>query len=159
MEDMLNEHDMTKKMLNIIRESLIKEDNGQMSSSVEPETQENNANPVFSDVILTLDIEGIQYTIRYDGNNSIDLSTPNGEPVQIDDETVKIQSQLKNFRNIWIEKWSNRKNEVKNESGDELVLKPTNGITDNSYPYFNEDLQILKKINPKVEIVNYVVKF
>ena len=110
MMNMINEHDMTKKMLNLIREAI---DNNQGSIGLgEPDAPVDSAAPneeggPVTNIALTCVLpSGIQFTVNYDENSGVTIINP--EQIELDNDILKQESQLltlrKQFVQIWLER-------------------------------------------------------
>ena len=113
---MIDEHDITKKMLKLIREAL---DNNQTSveqppieqTSTEQEPEEQQQGGPINNVALTGELpSGVQFTINYDENLGVTIINP--EQTKLDDELLTDEKQLlglrKQFVDIWIERGANK---------------------------------------------------
>jgi len=155
---MLNEHDITKKMLNLIREATMPINNQEQNTG---ENQiEGDKITTLEYVILTFKMGDTTYTFN---TNSDEISTNTGSDEVLtsieDADDIKKLNQY--FNSTWKPNWFNKRiNEVKNSSKDETFIV-SNGVKKSDYDViYNEDLTALQTINKtkNVEIIEYKFK-
>jgi hypothetical protein len=164
---MLNEHDITKKMLNLIREATMSSNNQSMEQDINKPNEEGNqiknGNKIYSfeSVILQFKMSDIIYT--FDSNlDEISTNTGSDEVLTSVEDADDIKKLDAYFNTTWKPNWfNNRVNEVKKEKSNEEINIVSNGIKNPDYGiFYDEDLKALQTINKgkNVEIIEYKFK-
>jgi hypothetical protein len=126
-QQLINEHDITKMMLNKINESkLVKEqesDNTQMSDNTltgsELKAQEDKFVQVvsprvtFNELKVYPDDNNVFWSGEFDNGMSWQMSKNDelvidAENVTIDDEELELINKLKKYREVWVDEWSEK---------------------------------------------------
>lgn len=169
---MINEHDITKKMLNLIREATMTNNVGtqntnQQITDVNQETSdvnniENGEKIVSIDIIeMKFSMDNIIYTFNSD-SDEITINTGSDE-VSTSSEYADNIKKLNDFFKInWKPKWfDTRINDVKHDKKGEEIFIVKDGNKNSNYDYiYNEDLGSLKTIDKSknVQILEYKFK-
>jgi len=160
---MLNEHDITKKMLNLIREATMPSFNQDMNQEVEGDNQEplendndSNSEKINSIGNVTMEIimDNITYTLIYK-EKDIQISTDGS--VQIDIENNEDINKLRQYKNtIWKNTWAKRKNDTFNNLENNVGIIVNDDKMNKDYEeYYNEDINNLQQINSDITIKDY----
>ena len=156
----MNEHDMTKKMLQLIREATIPQ--------FGTETQETQDIPqqtaIDSDrikinklveVSMQLEMDNIGYTLLYT-DDDIQITTDGS--VQVNKENNDNFNKLIQYKeNMWESTWVKRNNEIKLEKLEDGVgvIVDENGVNEDYKIYYDEDINNLQRINTNITITDY----
>lgn len=156
----MNEHDMTKKMLQLIREATIPQ--------FGTETQETQDIPqqtaIDSDrikinklveVAMQIEMDNIGYTLLYT-DDDIQITTDGS--VQVNKENNDNFNKLIQYKeNMWESTWVKRNNEIKLEKLEDGVgvIVDENGVNEDYKIYYDEDINNLQRINPNITITDY----
>lgn len=156
----MNEHDMTKKMLQLIREATIPQ--------FGTETQETQDTPqqtaIDSDrikinklveVSMQIEMDNIGYTLLYT-DDDIQITTDGS--VQVNKENNDNFNKLIQYKeNMWESTWVKRNNEIKLEKLEDGVgvIVDENGVNEDYKIYYDEDINNLQRINPNITITDY----
>ena len=156
----MNEHDMTKKMLQLIREATIPQ--------FGTETQETQDIPqqtaIDSDrikinklveVSMQIEMDNIGYTLLYT-DDDIQITTDGS--VQVNKENNDNFNKLIQYKeNMWESTWVKRNNEIKLEKLEDGVgvIVDENGVNEDYKIYYDEDINNLQRINPNITITDY----
>ena len=156
----MNEHDMTKKMLQLIREATIPQ--------FGTETQETQVIPqqtaIDSDrikinklveVSMQIEMDNIGYTLLYT-DDDIQITTDGS--VQVNKENNDNFNKLIQYKeNMWESTWVKRNNEIKLEKLEDGVgvIVDENGVNEDYKIYYDEDINNLQRINPNITITDY----
>ena len=184
---MINEHDMTRKMLHLIREAtngLDPIDNQvpvpQNSLTPRPEEEEPQndvqqtsgedlkGGPV-NNIAITGELpSGVQFTMNYKENIGISIAIP--EPINLDVEVVQDLNQLiglqKPFRDKWNERGANS-----NLGKEKLVIFKLTSVNDeggntgtkqefgpdNSKGWYDEDKQLFNPVSDQITFTSYII--
>lgn len=182
---MINEHDMTKKMLNLIREAtngLDPIDNQvpvpQNSLTPQPEQQPQEPSQISNEeakggpvenIAITGELpSGIQFTMNYRENIGITISVV--EPIKLEKTIVEDLSQLialqKPFNDKWNERGANSNLGKKQINIFKLVtVEDENGNTvtkqeygpDNSKAWYDEDIMLFNPVSDQITFSSYIV--
>lgn len=182
---MINEHDMTRKMLNLIREattgldpidnqvpvpqnSLTPQPEEQPNEPTQVSSQEAKGGPVTNIAISGELPSGVQFTMNYRENIGITVSVP--EPIKLDKEIVKDLSQLMALEVPFREKWNERG--ANSNLGKEQInifklvtIEDENGNTvtkqeygpDNSKGWYDEDVMLFNPVSDQITFTSYII--
>jgi len=183
---MINEHDMTRKMLNLIREAT----NGldpienqvpvpQNSLTPAPEAEPNQEVPQqvsaedkggpVSNVTISGELpSGVEFTMNYRENIGVQIVIP--EQITLEKEVVEDLSQLlgleKQFRDKWNERGANTNLGKKQINIYQVVTEEDeNGNTvtkqvygpDNCKAWYDEDIMLFNPVSDQITFSTYIV--
>jgi hypothetical protein len=184
---MINEHDMTRKMLNLIREATNGLDpienqvpvpqNSLTPPAAEEPTQEqpqqtstgeDKGGPV-SNITISGELpSGVQFTMNYRENVGVQIVIP--EQITLEKEVVEDLSQLlgleKPFRDKWNERGANTNLGKKQINIYQVVSEEDeNGNTvtkqvygpDNSKAWYDEDIMLFNPVSDQITFTSYIV--
>jgi hypothetical protein len=164
---MLNEHDITKKMLNLIREATMPSYNQPMEQDANLPNEENsqivNGDKIYSFESINLEFKMGDTTYKFDSTvDEISINTGSDEVLTSGEDADDFKQLDFYFNKVWKPKWfTKRINEVKKEKSNEEISIVSNNIKNPDYGiFYDEDLAELQKINTtkNVEIINYKFK-
>jgi hypothetical protein len=181
---MINEHDMTRKMLNLIREATngldpIENQVPVPQNSLTPKTEEQPQQPQQTSVEdkggpvsnITISGElpsGVEFTMNYRENVGVQIVIP--EQITLEKEVVEDLSQLlgleKPFRDKWNERGANTNLGKKQINIFQVVTEEdenTNTVTkqvygpDNSKAWYDEDIMLFNPVSDQITFTSYIV--
>lgn len=184
--NMINEHDMTRKMLNLIREAtsgLDPIDNQvpvpQNSLTPAPEAEpkqeapqqtsdESKGGPVNNITISGELPSGVEFTMNYRENIGVQIVIP--EQITLEKEVVEDLSQLlgleKPFRDKWNERGANTnlgkkqievyRTVTEEDENGNTVTKQVYG-PDNSKGWYDEDIMLFNPVSDQITFTSYIV--
>lgn len=157
MKTMMNEHDMTKKMLQLIREATIPQFGTEAQDT--PQQTANDSDRIkinkLVEVSMEIEMDNIGYTLLYT-DNDIQITTDGS--VQVNKENNDNFDKLIQYKeNIWEQTWVKRNNEIKLEKLEDGVgvIVDENGVNEDYKIYYDEDINNLQRINPNITITDY----
>ena len=182
---MIDEHDMTRKMLNLIREatnglepienqvpvpqnSLTPRPEQQTQEPAQVSSEEAKGGPV-SNITISGELpSGVEFTMNYRENVGVQIVIP--EQITLEKEVVEDLSQLlgleKPFRDKWNERGANTnlgKKQIdiykvvteEDENGN-TVTKQVYG-PDNSKAWYDEDIMLFNPVSDQITFSSYIV--
>ena len=180
--NMVNEHDMTRKMLNLIREATTGLDpiDNQVpvaKNSLTPteqltqeaQTDEQSQGGPVNNIAISGELpSGIQFTMNYRENIGVVISIP--EQITLEKEVVEDLSQLlgleKPFRDKWNERGANtnlgKKQMVIYKVGNgqddngNVVTNPEYG-PDNAKAWYDEDITLFNPVSDQITFSSYII--
>lgn len=157
MKTMMNEHDMTKKMLQLIREATIPQFGTEAQDT--PQQTANDSDRIkinkLVEVSMEIEMDNIGYTLLYT-DDDIQITTDGS--VQVNKENNDNFDKLIQYKeNIWEQTWVKRNNEIKLEKLEDGVgvIVDENGVNEDYKIYYDEDINNLQRINPNITITDY----
>ena len=157
MKTMMNEHDMTKKMLQLIREATIPQFGNEAQDT--PQQTANDSDRIkinkLVEVSMEIEMDNIGYTLLYT-DDDIQITTDGS--VQVNKENNDNFDKLIQYKeNIWEQTWVKRNNEIKLEKLEDGVgvIVDENGVNEDYKIYYDEDINNLQRINPNITITDY----
>lgn len=178
---MINENDMTRKMLNLIREATTGMDPIENQVPVpknsltpteeqtqEAQTDEQSQGGPVNNIAISGELpSGVQFTMNYRENIGVIISIP--EQITLEKEVVEDLSQLlgleKPFRDKWNERGANtnlgKKQIVIYKSGGQdengnMVNKQEYG-SDNSKAWYDEDIMLFNPVSDQITFSSYII--
>jgi hypothetical protein len=156
----MNEHDITKKMLQLIREATIPEFGAESQTTQEDSQQMgNDSNRIkinkLVEVTMEIDMNNIGYTLLYT-DEDIQITTDGS--VQVNKENNDNFNKLIQYKeNMWEPNWVKRANEIKTEKLKDGVgiIVDEYGVNEDYKIYYDEDINNLQKINTDITIKDY----
>lgn len=160
MKTMMNEHDMTKKMLQLIREATIPQFGTETQETQDtPQQTTNDSDRIkinkLVEVSMQIEMDNIGYTLLYT-DDDIQITTDGS--VQVNKENNDNFDKLIQYKeNIWEQTWVKRNNEIKLEKLEDGVgvIVDENGVNEDYKIYYDEDINNLQRINPNITITDY----
>lgn len=157
MKTIMNEHDMTKKMLQLIREATIPQFGTEAQDT--PQQTANDSDRIkinkLVEVSMEIEMDNIGYTLLYT-DDDIQITTDGS--VQVNKENNDNFDKLIQYKeNIWEQTWVKRNNEIKLEKLEDGVgvIVDENGVNEDYKIYYDEDINNLQRINPNITITDY----
>lgn len=160
---MINEHDITKSMLNKIRTYTLIKEADEMGQNPENEMNGERVNISIDNIIFSGKLKDIEvdFTMNYNKQLGLIINTAN---LKLDDgnQTIQELSKLNIFYKQWIESWVQRLEDNK-EFGDKQVIIVKNGNLNNNLDeftkqYWEEDEKKIKQVvSNSIEFNNYIV--
>lgn len=157
MKTMINEHDMTKKMLQLIREATIPQFGTEAQDT--PQQTANDSDRIkinkLVEVSMEIEMDNIGYTLLYT-DDDIQITTDGS--VQVNKENNDNFNKLIQYKeNMWESTWVKRNNEIKLEKLEDGVgvIVDENGVNEDYKIYYDEDINNLQRINPNITITDY----
>lgn len=160
---MINEHDITKSMLNKIRTYTLIKEADEMGQNPENEVNGERVNISIDNIIFSGKLKDIEvdFTMNYNKQLGLIINTAN---LKLDDgnQTIQELSKLNIFYKQWIESWVQRLEDNK-EFGDKQVIIVKNGNLNNNLDeftkqYWEEDEKKIKQVvSNSIEFNNYIV--
>lgn len=160
MKTMINEHDMTKKMLQLIREATIPQFGTEAQETQDtPQQIANDSDRIkinkLVEVSMEIEMDNIGYTLLYT-DDDIQITTDGS--VQVNKENNDNFNKLIQYKeNMWESTWVKRNNEIKLEKLEDGVgvIVDENGVNEDYKIYYDEDINNLQRINPNITITDY----
>lgn len=160
MKTMMNEHDMTKKMLQLIREATIPQFGTETQETQDtPQQTTNDSDRIkinkLVEVSMEIEMDNIGYTLLYT-DDDIQITTDGS--VQVNKENNDNFNKLIQYKeNMWESTWVKRNNEIKLEKLEDGVgvIVDENGVNEDYKIYYDEDINNLQRINPNITITDY----
>lgn len=160
---MINEHDITKSMLNKIRTYTLIKEADEMGQNPENEVNGERVNISIDNIIFSGKLKDIEvdFTMNYNKQLGLIINTAN---LKLDDgnQTIQELSKLNIFYKQWIESWVQRLEDNK-EFGNKQVIIVKNGNLNNNLDeftkqYWEEDEKKIKQVvSNSIEFNNYIV--
>ena len=156
----MNEHDMTKKMLQLIREATIPQfgaDN-QINQDVPQQTAIDSDRIKINklvEVAMEIEMDNIGYTLLYTDD---DIQITTDGYVQVNKENNDNFNKLIQYKEkIWEPIWVKRNNEIKLDKLKDGVgvIVDENGVNQDYKIYYDEDINNLQRINTNITITDY----
>ena len=156
----MNEHDMTKKMLQLIREATIPQFGAEAQATQDiPQQTANDSDRIkinkLVEVSMQIEMDNIGYTLLYT-DDDIQITTDGS--VQVNKENNDNFNKLIQYKeNMWESTWVKRNNEIKLEKLEDGVgvIVDENGVNEDYKIYYDEDINNLQRINPNITITDY----
>lgn len=156
----MNEHDMTKKMLQLIREATIPQfgTEAQETQDIPQQTAIDSDRIKINklvEVAMQIEMDNIGYTLLYT-DDDIQITTDGS--VQVNKENNDNFNKLIQYKeNMWESTWVKRNNEIKLEKLEDGVgvIVDENGVNEDYKIYYDEDINNLQRINPNITITDY----
>jgi hypothetical protein len=157
---MMNEHDMTKKMLQLIREATIPQfgTDTQINQDVPQQTAIDSDRIKINklvEVAMEIEMDNIGYTLLYT-DDDIQITTDGS--VQVNKENNDNFNKLIQYKEkIWEPIWVKRNNEIKLDKLKDGVgvIVDENGVNQDYKIYYDEDINNLQRINTNITITDY----
>ena len=164
MKTMMNEHDMTKKMLQLIREATIPQFGAETQANQDiPQQTAIDSDRIkinkLVEVSMQIEMDNIGYTLLYT-DDDIQITTDGS--VQVNKENNDNFNKLIQYKEkIWEPIWVKRNNEIKLEKLEDGVgvIVDENGVNEDYKIYYDEDINNLQRINPKIIITDYRFRY
>lgn len=160
---MINEHDITKSMLNKIRTYTLIKEADELGQNPETEMNGERVNISIDNIIFSGKLKDIEvdFTMNYNKQLGLIINTAN---LKLDDgnQTIQELSKLNIFYKQWIESWVQRLEDNK-EFGDKQVIIIKNGNLNNNLDEFTkqyweeDDKKIKQVVSNSIEFNNYIV--
>ena len=181
---MINEHDITRKMLNLIREATNGLDpitnqapvpQNSLTPTQEPTQEPTQTNsqdikggPVDNIAISGELPSGVQFTMNYRENIGITISV--AEPIKLEKDIVEDLSQLIGLQNSFRDKWNERGANT-NLGKQQLVIyklsvvqdENGNNVTkqeygpDNSKAWYDDDVLLFNPVSDQITFSSYII--
>ena len=156
----MNEHDMTKKMLQLIREATIPQFGAETQATQDiPQQTAIDSDRIkinkLVEVSMQIEMDNIGYTLLYT-DDDIQITTDGS--VQVNKENNDNFNKLIQYKeNMWESTWVKRNNEIKLEKLEDGVgvIVDENGVNEDYKIYYDEDINNLQRINPNITITDY----
>ena len=156
----MNEHDMTKKMLQLIREATIPQFGTETQETQDiPQQTSIDSDRIkinkLVEVSMQIEMDNIGYTLLYT-DDDIQITTDGS--VQVNKENNDNFNKLIQYKeNMWESTWVKRNNEIKLEKLEDGVgvIVDENGVNEDYKIYYDEDINNLQRINPNITITDY----
>lgn len=156
----MNEHEMTKKMLQLIREATIPQfgTEAQETQDIPQQTAIDSDRIKINklvEVSMQIEMDNIGYTLLYT-DDDIQITTDGS--VQVNKENNDNFNKLIQYKeNMWESTWVKRNNEIKLEKLEDGVgvIVDENGVNEDYKIYYDEDINNLQRINPNITITDY----
>ena len=156
----MNEHDMTKKMLQLIREATIPQfgTEAQETQDIPQQTAIDSDRIKINklvEVSMQIEMDNIGYTLLYT-DDDIQITTDGS--VQVNKENNDNFNKLIQYKeNMWESTWVKRNNEIKLEKLEDGVgvIVDENGVNEDYKIYYDEDINNLQRINTNITITDY----
>ena len=156
----MNEHDMTKKMLQLIREATIPQfgTEAQETQDIPQQTAIDSDRIKINklvEVSMQIEMDNIGYTLLYT-DDDIQITTDGS--VQVNKENNDNFNKLIQYKeNMWESTWVKRNNEIKLEKLEDGVgvIVDENGVNEDYKIYYDEDINNLQRINQNITITDY----
>ena len=156
----MNEHDMTKKMLQLIREATIPQFGAEAQATQDiPQQTAIDSDRIkinkLVEVAMQIEMDNIGYTLLYT-DDDIQITTDGS--VQVNKENNDNFNKLIQYKEkIWEPIWVKRNNEIKLEKLEDGVgiIVDENGVNEDYKIYYDEDINNLQRINPNITITDY----
>ena len=156
----MNEHDMTKKMLQLIRAATIPQFGAEAQATQDiPQQTANDSDRIkinkLVEVSMQIEMDNIGYTLLYT-DDDIQITTDGS--VQVNKENNDNFNKLIQYKeNMWESTWVKRNNEIKLEKLEDGVgvIVDENGVNEDYKIYYDEDINNLQRINPNITITDY----
>lgn len=156
----MNEHDMTKKMLQLIREATIPQfgTDTQINQDVPQQTAIDSDRIKINklvEVAMEIEMDNIGYTLLYT-DDDIQITTDGS--VQVNKENNDNFNKLIQYKEkIWEPIWVKRNNEIKLDKLKDGVgvIVDENGVNQDYKIYYDEDINNLQRINTNITITDY----
>ena len=160
MKTMINEHDMTKKMLQLIREATIPQFGAEAQATQDiPQQTAIDSDRIkinkLVEVAMQIEMDNIGYTLLYT-DDDIQITTDGS--VQVNKENNDNFNKLIQYKEkIWEPIWVKRNNEIKLEKLEDGVgvIVDENGVNEDYKIYYDEDINNLQRINTNIIITDY----
>lgn len=160
MKTMINEHDMTKKMLQLIREATIPQFGAEAQATQDiPQQTAIDSDRIkinkLVEVSMQIEMDNIGYTLLYT-DDDIQITTDGS--VQVNKENNDNFNKLIQYKEkIWEPIWVKRNNEIKLEKLEDGVgvIVDENGVNEDYKIYYDEDINNLQRINTNITITDY----
>ena len=147
----MNDFDITRKMLNVIRESKAKK----------TLLNEQEVNPSIKNVVLVGKLTDIslEFTMNYD--TTIGLTVNTTAILKLEDSGVEELRKLNVFYKQWCDSWVKRLQEINSSETINIINKNEEGVAsleNNEYEYiWNEDKQKFATVTDRVEFYQYTI--
>ena len=156
----MNEHDMTKKMLQLIREATIPQFGAEAQATQDiPQQTAIDSDRIkinkLVEVSMQIEMDNIGYTLLYT-DDDIQITTDGS--VQVNKENNDNFNKLIQYKEkIWEPIWVKRNNEIKLEKLEDGVgvIVDENGVNEDYKIYYDEDINNLQRINTNITITDY----
>jgi hypothetical protein len=157
---MMNEHDMTKKMLQLIREATIPQFGAEAQATQDvPQQTAIDSDRIkinkLVEVAMEIEMDNIGYTLLYT-DDDIQITTDGS--VQVNKENNDNFNKLIQYKEkIWEPIWVKRNNEIKLDKLKDGVgvIVDENGVNQDYKIYYDEDINNLQRINTNITITDY----
>jgi hypothetical protein len=159
---MIDEHDMTKKMLKLIREAL---DNNQTSveqpltdqpSTEQAPAEQQEKGPLGNVALTGVLPSGIQFTINYDENLGVTITNP--EQTKLDKEVIIDENQLLGLREQFINQWNERGAKTWGKEQRIIYNDGNFGSHMDDKSYFETDTALFEPIsNTNLKWLSYII--
>ena len=156
----MNEHDMTKKMLQLIREATIPQFGAEAQATQDvPQQTAIDSDRIkinkLVEVAMEIEMDNIGYTLLYT-DDDIQITTDGS--VQVNKENNDNFNKLIQYKEkIWEPIWVKRNNEIKLDKLKDGVgvIVDENGVNQDYKIYYDEDINNLQRINTNITITDY----
>lgn len=156
----MNEHDMTKKMLQLIREATIPQFGAEAQATQDvPQQTAIDSDRIkinkLVEVAMEIEMDNIGYTLLYT-DDDIQITTDGS--VQVNKENNDNFNKLIQYKEkIWEPIWVKRNNEIKLDKLKDGVgvIVDENGVNQDYKIYYDEDINNLQRINTNIMITDY----
>jgi hypothetical protein len=156
----MNEHDMTKKMLQLIREATIPQFGAEAQATQDvPQQTAIDSDRIkinkLVEVVMEIEMDNIGYTLLYT-DDDIQITTDGS--VQVNKENNDNFNKLIQYKEkIWEPIWVKRNNEIKLDKLKDGVgvIVDENGVNQDYKIYYDEDINNLQRINTNITITDY----
>jgi len=157
---MMNEHDITKKMLQLIREATIPQFGAEAQATQDvPQQTAIDSDRIkinkLVEVAMEIEMDNIGYTLLYT-DDDIQITTDGS--VQVNKENNDNFNKLIQYKEkIWEPIWVKRNNEIKLDKLKDGVgvIVDENGVNQDYKIYYDEDINNLQRINTNIMITDY----
>jgi len=157
---MMNEHDITKKMLQLIREATIPQFGAEAQATQDvPQQTAIDSDRIkinkLVEVAMEIEMDNIGYTLLYT-DDDIQITTDGS--VQVNKENNDNFNKLIQYKEkIWEPIWVKRNNEIKLDKLKDGVgvIVDENGVNQDYKIYYDEDINNLQRINTNITITDY----
>jgi hypothetical protein len=160
---MINEHDITKLMLNKIRSYTLIKEADELGQNTENQMNGERVNISIDNIIFSGKLKDIEvdFTMNYNKQLGLIINTAN---LKLDDgnQTIQELSKLNIFYKQWIESWVQRLEDNK-EFGDKQIVIIKDGTLNSSLDeftkqYWEEDEKKIKQVvSNSIEFNNYII--
>jgi len=160
---MINEHDITKLMLNKIRSYTLIKEADELGQDTENQMSGERVNISIDNIIFSGKLKDIEvdFTMNYNKQLGLIINTAN---LKLDDgnQTIQELSKLNIFYKQWIESWVQRLEDNK-EIGDKQIVIIKDGTLNSSLDeftkqYWEEDEKKIKQVvSNSIEFNNYII--
>lgn len=156
---MINEHDMTKKMLNLIREAAGDMQPMDNQASNELSNPNSEGGPVNNIAISGELPSGVQFTMNYKENLGITIIAP--ELTKLEIEMIQDLSQLLGLQKTFRQKWNERGGNTNLGKKQIVIFRLNDGQQefgpDNSKAWFDEDVTMFAPVSDDITFTSYII--